>query len=396
MTGAPPILHPLAVDTWDDAERRAAVAVIESGRTTLGPKVRDFEDRFAAMVGARHAVMVNSGSSANLLAVAALFFTRPPRARAGQVAVVPAVSWATTYYPLSQYGLILRFVDIDRDTLNFDLAALGAAIDDDVAMVFAVDLLGNPNDYAAVKSVLAGRNIALIEDSCEAMGARLAGRSAGTFGLIGTFSTFFSHHISTMEGGLCVTDDEEIHHILLALRAHGWTRDLPWPNRVVAGGPREDFQERFRFVLPGYNVRPLEIAGAIGLEQLKKLPGFLARRRDNAERFQEAFADLSGVRLQKEIGESSWFGFALTLTDEARASRGEVVARLAAAGIESRPIVAGNFLASEVMAHLPHERAPSLPNAEAVDAGGFYIGNHHLCTRQTVRALRGAVLNALG
>lgn len=388
--------RPLAVDTWDDAERRAAIAVIESGRTTMGPQVRAFEERFAAMLGARHAVMVNSGSSANLLAVASLFFTRPPRVRAGQVAVVPAVSWATTYYPLSQYGLTLRFVDIDRDTLNFDLAALRGAIDDDVAVVFAVDLLGNPNDYAAVTSILGGRNITLIEDSCEAMGARLAGRPAGTFGMIGTFSTFFSHHISTMEGGLCVTDDEEIYHILLALRAHGWTRELPWPNRVVDGVPRADFHERFRFVLPGYNVRPLEIAGAVGLEQLHKLPGFLCRRRDNAARFHDTFADMQGVRLQREIGESSWFGFALTLSLEAGVGRDEVVARLAAAGVETRPIVAGNFYNSPAMAHLPHELGSSLPNADAADARGFYLGNHHLLTRDTVLELRRAVLDALG
>ena len=136
--------HPLAVDTWDDAERSAAKAVIDSGRTTMGPQVAAFEDAFAAMAGSRHAVMVNSGSSANLLAVAALFFNDPPLARAGSVAVVPAVSWATTYFPLTQYGLKLRFVDIDPETLNFDLVALARALDDQVSVVFAVNLLGNP------------------------------------------------------------------------------------------------------------------------------------------------------------------------------------------------------------------------------------------------------------
>ena len=149
-------------------------------------------------------------------------------------------------------------------------------------------------------------------------------------------------------------------------------------------------------MLPGYNVRPLEIAGAVGLEQLQKLPGFLARRRDNAARFQEAFADVPGVRLQREVGESSWFGFALTLTPEVTASRDEVVARLAAAGVETRPIVAGHFYRSPVMAHLPHEPVPSLPNADEADARGFYVGNHHLLTRETVLALRHAVSDALG
>src|SRR5271167_3687151 len=136
--------YPLAVDTWGEAERRAAIAVIESGETTMGAQVAAFEARFAGHFGARHAVMVNSGSSANLLAVAALFHTRPPLAREGAVAIVPAVSWSTTYFPLCQHGLTLRFVDIDRHTLNFDLAALERALDDRVSVVFAVNLLGNP------------------------------------------------------------------------------------------------------------------------------------------------------------------------------------------------------------------------------------------------------------
>lgn len=399
MTGDPadpPPFYPLALDSWDAQERRAAIAVIESGQTTMGLQVRAFEERFANTVGSRYAVMVNSGSSANLLAVAALAFTDPPLIRPGSVAVVPAVSWATTYFPLTQYGLTLRFVDIDKDTLNFDLAALGRAIDEKVSVVFAVNLLGNPNDYASVGALIAGRDITLIEDNCEALGARLEGRWTGTFGKVGTFSTFFSHHISTMEGGVVVTDDEEIWHILTCLRSHGWTRHLPWPNRVIEPDPRGDFHERFRFVLPGYNVRPLEICGAVGIEQLKKLPGFIARRRDNAARFTDLFADLPGVRLQQEIGMSSWFGFALTLEEPGGVSRDAVVARLAAAGVETRPIVAGNFTRNPVMRHLPHEPPPPLPNADAVHERGFYIGNHPVDTRGPMAALRRIVAAAVG
>ncbi|HEY5107758.1 MAG TPA: DegT/DnrJ/EryC1/StrS family aminotransferase [Caulobacteraceae bacterium] len=391
----PPARYPLAVTTWGEEERRAAIAVIESGETTMGPKVAAFEAGFAHAFGTRFAVMVNSGSSANLLAVAALRFTDPPLAAAGSVAVVPAVSWATTYFPLTQMGLKLRFVDIDRQTLNFDLAALARALDDEVSVVVAVNLLGNPNDFAAIRALLAGRAITLIEDNCEAMGARFEGRAAGTFGRIGTFSTFFSHHISTMEGGVCVTDDEEIHHILLSLRSHGWTRHLPWPNRLVAKDPRGDFHENFRFILPGYNVRPLEICGAIGLEQLAKLPAFISSRRSNARRFAKGVGGLRGVALQKEIGESSWFGFALTLTEHSNISRDVVVERLAAAGVESRPVVAGNFVNNPVMAHLAHEPAPPLPNAQALDERGFYIGNPHLDDPDAIdfacAALRAAV-----
>ena len=368
--------YPLAVDTWGEAERRAAIAVIESGQTTMGRQVAAFEARFAAHFGARHAVMVNSGSSANLLAVAALFHSDPPLARAGAVAVVPAVSWSTTYYPLCQYGLTLRFVDIDRHTLNFDLAALERALDPSVSVVFAVNLLGNPNDYEAVAGLLAGRGVTLIEDNCESMGARFAGRWAGRFGRIGTFSTFFSHHLSTMEGGMCLTDDDALHQILLSLRAHGWTRGLTWPNGLAEPDPRGAFHEAFRFVLPGYNVRPLEVCGAIGLVQLERLPGFIVRRRDTARRLRARFADLPGLRLQSEVGESSWFGFAFTLTGEARVSRDVLVARLAAAGVESRPVVAGNFTRQPVMAHLRHEPPGPLPNADELHDRGFYIGNN--------------------
>ena len=378
MSETPTFVYPLAVDTWGDAERAAAHAVIDSGQTTMGPRVEAFEAQFAEMFGARHAVMVNSGSSANLLAVAALFQTRTPLARAGRVAVVPAVSWATTYYPLSQYGLTLRFVDVDRETLNFDLEGLARALDDDVDVICAVNLLGNPNDYAAIHRLIAGRPITLIEDNCESMGARLGGRHTGTFGRIGTFSTFFSHHISTMEGGVCVTDDDELYHILLSLRSHGWTRHLPWPNTLVEADPRGAFHEAFRFILPGYNVRPLEISGAIGVEQLKRLPGLIAARREAARRLQERLTTIPGLRLQREVGESSWFGFGLTLQPGVNVARDTVVARLAEAGVHSRPIVAGNFVNNPVVARLPHEPPPALPNAREVDERGFYIGAHSL------------------
>jgi CDP-6-deoxy-D-xylo-4-hexulose-3-dehydrase len=291
---------------------------------------------------------------------------------------VPAVSWSTTYFPLCQHGLTLRFVDIDRHTLNFDLAALERALDETVSVVFAVNLLGNPNDYDAIAALLAGRDITLIEDNCESMGARLGGRWAGRFGRIGAFSTFFSHHISTMEGGICLTDDDELHQILLSLRAHGWTRGLPWPNRLAEPDARGAFHEAFRFVLPGYNVRPLEVCGAVGLVQIERLPGFVAQRRETARRLLQRFSDLPGLRPQSEIGESSWFGFAFTLTEEAGAARDTVVARLAAAGVECRPVVAGNFTRQPVMAHLRHEPPGALPNADEVDERGFYIGNNPL------------------
>jgi len=390
------ITYPLAASTWGDEERQAAIDVLDSGHTTMGPKVREFEEKFAEHFGARYAVMSNSGSSANLLAVAALFFTREAKLKRGMTAIVPAVSWATTYYPLAQYGLKLRFVDIDPETLNFDLTALAGAIDDDVGVIFAVNLLGNPNDYAAIKALIGDRPITLLEDNCESMGATLGGRSTGTFGAIGTYSTFFSHHMSTMEGGLSVTDDEELYQLMLSLRAHGWTRNLPWPNHLVEKDQRSEFYELFRFILPGYNLRPLEMSGAIGIEQLKRLPGFIEQRRANAARFQELFGDIKGLRIQKEIGESSWFGFSMVLTPDASISRDAVLARLKSEGVETRPIVAGNFYRNPVIQHLDYHPDPRLPNADEIHDRGFYIGNHHWDVRPELERLRGIFGQIIG
>ena len=274
--------YSLASTTWDEAEYEAMQKVIASGMFSMGEHVAQFERAFADYLNVKYSVMVNSGSSANLLMVAALFYREKDALKRGDEVIVPAVSWSTTYYPLHQYGLKLKFVDIDPETLNYDLAQLAEAVTDQTRMIMAVNLLGNPNDFGAIKIIIGPRDIILVEDNCESMGAIYQGQQAGTFGLMGSFSTFFSHHISTMEGGMIAMDDEELYHILLSLRAHGWTRNLPKHNKVCGTKSDVAFEESFRFVLPGYNVRPLELSGAIGLEQLKKLPNLVQARRVNA------------------------------------------------------------------------------------------------------------------
>lgn len=380
--------YPLATATWDEAEYDAMQRVIASGMFTMGTNVRAFEADFADYVGSRHAVMVNSGSSANLLMVAALFFTRDRPLHAGDEVIVPAVSWSTTYYPLHQYGLRLKFVDIDLETLNYDLDQLAAAVSDRTRLVMAVNLLGNPNDFARIRAIINGRDIRLIEDNCESMGAEFEGRQAGTFGVMGSFSSFFSHHISTMEGGLIVTDDEELYQILLSLRAHGWTRNLPKHNLVCGAKSDDPFEESFRFVLPGYNVRPLELSGAIGVEQVKKLPRIIAERRRNGALLQEAMADHSWLMIQREIGKSSWFGFSLVIRPGADVARAQLLARLGETGFECRPIVAGNFAKNEVVKHFDHTIFGELRNAEHIDTNGLFIGNHHYPIDEAVKALR--------
>jgi CDP-6-deoxy-D-xylo-4-hexulose-3-dehydrase len=357
---------------------------------TMGPKVFEFERQFASYLGAKHCVMVNSGSSANLLMVAALFYSKNPvlALKAGDEVIVPAVSWSTTYYPLHQYGLKIKFVDIDLETLNFDLDALEKAVTDKTRLIMAVNLLGNPNDFTRIRSIIGDKKITLIEDNCESLGATFEGKQAGTFGVMGSYSSFFSHHISTMEGGLISTDDEELHHILLSLRAHGWTRNLPKVNQVCSDKSDDPFKESFRFVLPGYNVRPLEMSGALGLEQVKKLPMLITERRKNAALLQAAMQDHPTVMIQQEIGASSWFGFSLVIRPGVGLTRDELLSKLNALGFEVRPIVAGNFAKNEVVKYFNSEVSGELTNAEHIDGNGLFVGNHHYSIADAVRQLK--------
>lgn len=370
-----PNTYPLATDTWDESDYQAAETALRSGQTTMGPRVKEFEEAYAAWSGSKYAVFCNSGSSANLLAVAAQFYTKENPLKAGDEVIVPAVSWSTTFAPLAQYGLKQVFVDVDPDTLNLSLTELEKAITPQTRAIFAVNLLGNSLDYAKLNEIIKGKNIILLEDNCESMGATFAGKKTGTFGVVGTQSTFFSHHMSTMEGGICLTDSEEQYHILLCLRAHGWLRNLPDKNHVCdkVGDP---FIDSFRFALPGYCLRPTEIQGALGLSQLKKLDSFIEARIANAQEFQRRFANHPWLRFQTEVGQSSWFGFSMILEPNAPITRAELVSIFKAHNIDCRPIVTGDFTQNPVIAHMPHRVHGTLPHAKHLHTHGLFLGNN--------------------
>lgn len=366
--------YELASSSWDNKELEAIQAVIKTDNYTMGDCVKQFEIDFAKFTQNKYCVMVNSGSSANLLAIAALFYKKEKPLKRGDEVIVPAVSWATTYYPLYQYGLKLKFVDVDLETLNFNIEELRKAVTDKTRLIFAVNLLGNPNDFDEINNIIKGKNIYLLEDNCESLGGLYKNKQLGSIGLMGTYSTFFSHHMATMEGGLIGTDDEELYHLLLSLRSHGWTRHLPKENKLCVKSDFS-FDESFRFILPGYNVRPIEMMGAIGIEQLKKLPDFLKYRRKNAEYFQKLFKDDSRFIIQREIETSSWFGFSFIIKDK-NLKREDIIKKLTKANIDTRPIVAGNFARKEVVKWFDYEIFGGLKNADAIDKYGFFVGNH--------------------
>jgi CDP-6-deoxy-D-xylo-4-hexulose-3-dehydrase len=380
------MFYDLASSNWGQEEIDAIRRVIDSNRFTMGENVAAFEREFAAYFGTRYAVMVNSGSSANLAGVAALFYKKERPLKRGDEVLVPAISWSTTYHPLQQYGLKLKFVDVELDTLNVDPAQLADAIGPRTRMIMAVSGLGNPAALDVMRRLCDKHGLYLFEDNCESMDAELGGRKTGTFGDVGTFSFFFSHHIATMEGGMAVTESEELYHLMRAIRAHGWTRDLPADSPLFERRSSDHFAA-YRFILPGYNLRPLEISGAIGREQLKKLPAMTMQRRKNLALFDELFRGDGRFIIARENGKSSSFSFPVILNPKRGIDRERVFAALKEADIGFRIITGGNFLRHDVIKHFDYDvHGGRVPNADIAHDNGFFVGNHPVdLTRQIVR-----------
>lgn len=377
--------YSLSNDTWGPEEIQAAHKVIDSRYFTVnGPNVKQYQENFARKFGSKYAVMSNSGSSANLLTMAALLYSG--RLSRGDEVLVTAVSWSTTYFPISQMGFKIRFVDINIGTLNIDVDAFETAITPDTKAVMIVNLLGNPNDFERIQKICDEHDIIMLEDNCESMGAKYNGKCAGTFGLVGSFSTYFSHHLCTMEGGMNVTDDEELYHYMLSIRSHGWTRHLPNDSKIYKKFD-DPFYESFNFIMPGFNVRPLEIEAATGVEQIKKLDGFVDQRRKNADLFKSRIAAETDFLTQEEIGESSWFGFAIILPENKKGKRNAYTDALQSAGIEVRPIVAGNFARQKALNFLDYSISGDLKNADYIHDNGFFVGNHSIEMEDNINLL---------
>ena len=384
--------YPLATDSWDWREKLAILKVMWNGRYTMGPEVAEFERRFARKMNMDHAVMVNSGSSANLIGLSAMVLNEKYNLSPGDEVIVPAISWSTTYFPLTQLGLVPVFVDVDMFTFNIDINAVKRAITPKTRAIFAVNLLGLPCDLPELKSICTNQGIYLIEDNCESYGAKYHTtwftKYAGTFGTFGTFSFFFSHHLQTMEGGMIVTDDASLADYMRSLRAHGWVRDLKTNELYTKTG--DPFEDSFKFVLPGYCVRPLEMSGAIGQVQLHKMDEFIRRRRINAEVFQNEFDRDFIIQCEMDEQKSSWFGFGVVLKNSLEGRRAEVIAALRKNNIETRPIVAGNFANQPVVknGYMTSRISGNLSNADYIDQNGFFFGNDHRDLSKHIRHAR--------
>jgi CDP-6-deoxy-D-xylo-4-hexulose-3-dehydrase len=367
--------YPLSLATYDVEEILAAVDSLCSFRTTMWEKTADFEGQFAAYQHCREAVMVNSGSSADLLIAFALTNPQMKLLSPGDEILVPSVTWPTQIWSAMMAGLRVRFVDTDPRTLNVDLDDLRAKVSPSTRAVSLVHLMGNPCDMDAVDEICREHDLLLIEDCCESLGATFRGRPVGNFGLAGAFSFFFSHHITTMEGGMICCRNEELSDLFRLLRAHGWARNTHY----MKAEPTAGIDPRYTFINWGFNVRPTELAAGFGSEQLKRLPGFHVQRRKNATHFAKYLSAHREIMCLPEVhreAESAWFALPIMLTPECPFTKEALLEHLEAAGVETRPIVAGNLARQPVCELFEELRGASLPGADAIHERGFYLGLH--------------------
>jgi CDP-6-deoxy-D-xylo-4-hexulose-3-dehydrase len=365
--------YPLSVPTYGREEIVEALHSMCTFQTSMSEKTRQFEREFAAYLGCADAVMVNSGSSADLLLCFMLTDHLRPRLKPGDEILAPVVTWPTQLWSALMAGLKIRIVDAEPATMNIDVDDLEAKIGPNTRAIFLAHLMGAPCNMDRILDIARKHNLLIIEDCCEALGAEWSGKKVGTFGCGGSFSFFFSHHITTMEGGMIACPDDETADQLRILRAHGWTRNI---RNVAQYELPPDIDPRYAFVNWGFNVRPTEVQAAFGLHQLRKLEHFNKARNGVAERF-FGFLDqspfLSRPRFHPQAA-PAWFCLPVIVARDAPFTREDLTRYLENQGVETRSIVAGNLARQPAAKLLGSFTAGAFPGADVIHDRGFYMG----------------------
>jgi len=368
----------LNVPTYSWEEVNEVLDSLLSTYVTMGEKVKKFEELFANYIGLKNSIMVNSGSSANLLALSILSNPALKKCiRRVDEIITPAVTWSTTVFPIVNIGAVPVLVDVNLETLNAEPVEIRKAITKRTKAIMPVHLLGNPCDMKEIMEIAEDNDLFVIEDSCEAHGAELEGKKVGSFGHLSTFSFFFSHHISTIEGGMVLTNVDEYAELGRVLRAHGWIRDMVGRDKVKE--KYDQIDDRFLFVNLGYNLRPTDLQGAFGIHQIGKLEKFIEIRRKNAEYWNSKLKDYSDYIMLHEEREGTrhvWFGYPITVKADAPFTRDEFVRYLKEKRIETRPIMAGNINEQPVSSVFKHRKIGNLPNSKVIMRQSLFWGNH--------------------
>jgi len=377
------IQFPLVDSSYDNKEILNCIAILLSGQLTMGSHVREFESEFSEFIGAPYSVMVNSGSSANLLAYSAI--TNPARTghlTPGSKVAIPAVCWSTSLWPIVQMDLIPVLVDVDYRTLNLSISSFKSTLHKhDIKAVMMVHVLGNSTTMAELLNLVEDNDLILIEDTCESLGSKYRGRCLGTFGEFGTFSFYFSHHMTTIEGGMIIAKNEEDYDLLKCLRTHGWSREQS--NKAELESIYDDIDPRFLFTNMGYNLRPTEIQAAFGLEQIRRLEMMNACRCENVIKLKKAFISHSLWNNQLHFPqptidiEPCWFGFPFLIDQELRIDRKKFTRDLLERGIDTRPIISGNMALQPAVRNFNVDLSMGpFVGAQVIHERGFFIGCH--------------------
>jgi CDP-6-deoxy-D-xylo-4-hexulose-3-dehydrase len=371
--------YPLAYNTWNRKEEEAIQKVIKSKKYTMGNMVKNFEKDFSKKFKSKYALMVNSGSSANLLMFSLLRYYNgifDKKIKKPNI-IAPAIGWSTSYFPISQNNFEINFVDVNLKTLNIDCEKIENSIDKNTIGILAINLVGNPCNFKKLKTLCKKYKLILLEDNCESLCAKYENKFTGTFGEMASHSLYFAHHLQTMEGGVLLTNNRDFKDYLRSLRAHGWCRDLPKINKLYKF-KNDEFQDFFKFITPGYCVRPLEIQGAVGSVQLKKLKSFMKIRLKNAKKFKELFSNKNWcqIQIEEKNAVSSWHGFNIILQGKLKNKRDRIIRRLISNGVDTRPTMTGNFLKNPVIKKLKYKSIFQLNNTNFIDKNGFFIGNY--------------------
>ena len=363
----------LTPDSFSNEDIIAGAKTLLKKQITMSVLTKKFEKEFARYVGAKYALMVNSGSSANLLAFFALINPmKNKKLKFGDECLIPSLCWSTSLWPIVQSGLKPKFIDIDKKTLNISIEQIKKQITKKTKAIMAVHVLGNSTNMDELKKITKNRKIYLIEDTCESLGSRYKKKYLGTFGDFGTYSFYYSHQITSGEGGMIVCNDKKNYEIIHSLRAHGWDRGL-----------KKNSNKKFNFINSGFNLRPSEISAAIGYSQLKRLNRFKKTRSINrmkiinklkkSKKWSNQFTFIDSV---KNL-DPSWFGLPILINKPFLKKKKRFLKYLNDNFIETRPIISGNFLNQpSIKLYKLNRNKENFPQSQEIEDRGFFIGIH--------------------
>lgn len=364
--------YPLSPNSFSKEDIKKAAEVLNSKKITMGPVTKKFEKEFARFIGTKYALMVNSGSSANLLSTFALVNPRKKNLlKYGDECLIPALCWSTSLWPIIQAGLKPKFVDVDPKTLNLSIPDLKRKINKKTKAVVSVHVLGNSTNLDELNSIIKKNKLYLIEDTCESLGSKFKDKYLGTFGDFGTFSFYYSHQITAGEGGMIVCNKKEDYEIIHSLRSHGWDRGL------------KNDKKNFNFINSGFNLRPTDVNAAIGLNQFRRLNNFKKIRSENREKIIKRLKNSKNWKNQFSFIEPikkltpSWFGLPILINKRYLEKKDKFLGYLNRKGIETRPIISGNFLNQpSIKLYKLNNKKEIFRGAQEIEDRGFFIGIH--------------------